>query len=114
MKERATIDRPKEENKERIARITNLVTERICRIESEKRQQEEEGEREETKKEIKKAKKMMEDRKRRERKNNLVIKALKRKGKNNLIESVQKFLEKEFEVKEGVKDVQIAAEERGW
>jgi len=52
-------------------------------------------------------KKLIEDREKRERKNNLVIKGLKGKGKKNLIESVQKFLKEEFEIKEGVKDVQI-------
>jgi len=51
---------------------------------------------------------MMEDRERRERKNYVVIKGLKGKGKKNLIESTQKFLEEEFEVKEGVKEVHIA------
>jgi len=45
--ERATIDRSKEE---RVARITNLVTERIGRTETRKKQHEEEEEREETKK----------------------------------------------------------------
>jgi len=50
----------------------------------------------------------MEDRERRERKNNLVIKGLRGKRKKNLIESAQKFLEEEFEVKRGVKEVQIA------
>jgi len=54
---------------------------------------------------------MMENRERRERKNNLVIKGLKGKGKKNLIESVQKFLEEEFEMKEGVKEMQIAVGE---
>jgi len=53
----------------------------------------------------------MEDRERRERKNNLVIKGLKGRGKKNLIESAQKFLEEEFEVKGGVKEVQIAGRE---
>jgi len=53
----------------------------------------------------------MENRERRERKTNLVIKGLKGKGKKNLIESAQKFLEEEFEVKEGVKEVQIAGGE---
>jgi len=43
---------------------------------------------------------MMEDRERRERKNNLIIKGLKGKGKKNLIENAQKFLEEEFEMKE--------------
>jgi len=51
---------------------------------------------------------MMEDR---ERKNNLIIKGLKGKGKKNLIESVQKFLKEEFEMKERMKDVQIAGRE---
>jgi len=32
--ERATIDRPKEEDEERVARITNLVTERIGKTET--------------------------------------------------------------------------------
>jgi len=93
-----------------VCHITD-VTERIGRTETGKRQQEEEGEREETKKEIKKLKRLMGDRERRERKNNLVIKGLKGKGKKNLIESAQKFLEEEFEVKEGVKEVQIAGGE---
>jgi len=48
---------------------------------------------------------MMKDRQKKERKNNLVIKGLKGKGKKNLIESAQKFLEEEFEVKERVKEV---------
>jgi len=89
--ERATIDRPKEENEERVARITNSFTEWIHRIETRKRQHEE-GERNETKQEIKKLKRMMEDRERRKRKNNLAIKELKGKGKKNLIENAQKFL----------------------
>jgi len=50
----------------------------------------------------------MEDRERRERNNNLVIKGLRGKGKQNLIESAQKFLEEEFEVKGGVEEVRIA------
>jgi len=50
----------------------------------------------------------MEDRERRERKNNLVIKGLRGKGKKNQIESAQKFLEEEFEIKRGVKEMQIA------
>jgi len=54
---------------------------------------------------------MMEDRDRRDRKNNLVIKGLKGKGKKNLVESAQKFLEKKFKMKEGVKEVQIAGRE---
>jgi len=45
--ESATIDRSKEEDEERIARITSLVTERKGRTETGKRQQE--GETEETK-----------------------------------------------------------------
>jgi len=106
--ERATIDRSKEEDKERVARITNLVTERIGKTETGKKQQEEEEGRKETKKEVKKLKRLMEDRKSRERKNNLVIKELRGKGKKNLIESAQKFLEEEFEIKGGVKKVQIA------
>jgi len=54
----------------------------------------------------------MEDRERRKkRKNNLVIKGLRGKVKKNLIESAQKFLEEEFEVKGGVKEVQIAGAE---
>jgi len=53
----------------------------------------------------------MEDRERRERTNNLVIKGLTGKGRKNLIESVQKFLEEEFEVKGGVKEMQIAGGE---
>jgi len=108
--ERATIDRSKEEDEERIARITNLVTERIVRTETGKKQQEEKEEREQTKKEVKKLKRLMEDRKRRERKNNLVIKGLRGKGKKNLIESAE-FLEEEFKVKGGVKEVQIAGGE---
>jgi len=68
-----------------------LVTERIGRTETGKRQQEEEGERGETKKEIKKLKRMMESREKRERKNNLVIKGLKEKKKKNLIESARNF-----------------------
>jgi len=48
--ERTIIDRHKEEEEERVVRITNLVTERISRTETGKRQQEEEGERKETKK----------------------------------------------------------------
>jgi len=64
-----------------------LVTERISRTETGKKQQEEEEEREETKKEVKKLKRLMENRERRERKNNLVIKGLRGKGKKNLIES---------------------------
>jgi len=105
--EETIIDKHKKEEEEREVRITNLMAERIGRTETEKRQQEEEGKREEAKKEIKKLKRMMEVRERRERKNNLVIKGLKRKGKKNLIESAQKFLEKEFEMKEGVKEMQI-------
>jgi len=50
----------------------------------------------------------MEDR---ERKNKLVIKGLREKGKKNLIESAQKFLEENFEVKGGMKEVQIAGGE---
>jgi len=64
--ERATINRSKEKDKERVA--INLVTERIGGTETGKRQQEEEAEREEAKKEIKKFKRIMENRKRRERK----------------------------------------------
>jgi len=67
--ERTIIDRQKEEEEERVDRITNLVAEWIGRTETEKRRQEEEGEREETKKEIKKLKRMIEDRQKRERKN---------------------------------------------
>jgi len=103
--ERATIDRSKEEDEERVARITNLVTEQIGRTETGEKQQEEEEEREETKKEVMKLKRSMENRERRERKNNLIIKGLRRKGKKNLIESAQKFLEEEFEVKEGVREI---------
>jgi len=66
-------------------------------------------EREETKKKIKKLKRLMEDREKRERKNNLVIKRLRGKGKR--VESIQQFLEEEFEVKEGVKNIQIAGGE---
>jgi len=55
---------------------------------------------------------MMEDRERRERKNNLVIKGLKGKAKKNLIENAEKFIEEEFEVKEGVKEMQISGEGR--
>jgi len=110
-RERATINRSKEEGEERVARITNLITERTGGTETGKKQQEEEEEREETKKEVKKLKGLMEDRERRERKNNLVIKGLRGKGEKNLIESAQKFLEEEFEVKGGVKEVQIAGGE---
>jgi len=110
--EGTTIDKLKEEDEERVAKITDLVTERTGNnVEIGKRQQEEEMEREETKK-IKKLKRMMEDREKKERKNYLIIKGLKGKGKKNLIEIVQKFLEEEFEVKERVKDAQIAGGER--
>jgi len=51
---------------------------------------------------------LIEDREKKERKNNLLIKGLKRKGKKSLMEIAQKFLKEEFEVKEGVKEVQIA------
>jgi len=51
---------------------------------------------------------MMGDRERREKKKNLVIKGLKRKGKKNLIERAYNFLEEEFEMKVGVKEVHIA------
>jgi len=73
MKEIERIITDKKEEEERIARIINLVTERIGRTETGKRQQEEEREREETKKEIKKLKRMLEDKERRKSKNNLVI-----------------------------------------
>jgi len=53
----------------------------------------------------------MEDREKKERRNNLVIKGLKRKRKKNLIKIAQKFLEEEFEIKEGVKEKQIAGGE---
>jgi len=43
--------------------------------------------------------------------NNLVIKGLKGKEKKNLIDNAQKFLEEEFEVKKGVKEMQIAGGE---
>jgi len=101
-------DKSKEKDEERVTRITDSITEWIGRAEIGKRQQEGEMEREETKKELKKLKRMLKDREKRERKNNLVIKGLKGKGKKNLTEIAQKFLEVKFEVKEGVKDVQIA------
>jgi len=66
--ERTIIDRHKEEEEERVARITNLLIELIDSTETVKGQQEEEKEREETKKEINILKRMM-DRKMRERKN---------------------------------------------
>jgi len=50
--ERATIDRSKEEDEEKVAKITDLVTEQIGRTQTGKKQQEEEVEREKTKKEI--------------------------------------------------------------
>jgi len=109
--ERIIIDRHEEKEKEREARIAKLVTERIGRTETVKRQQKEEGEREEAKIEINKLKRKMEDRERRERKHNLVIKGLKGKGKKNLIQNAQKFLKEEFEVKEGMKEMQIAGGE---
>jgi len=56
-------------------------------------------------------KRIIEDKEKKKRKNNLVIKELKGKGKKSLIETVEKFLEEEFEVKERVKEVQIAAGE---
>jgi len=65
--ERATIDRSKNEDKERVTRITDLVTGRIGRTETGKKQQEEEVKKKETKKEIKKLKRLMEDREKRER-----------------------------------------------
>jgi len=67
---RTIIDRPKEQDEEKVARITNLVTEGIGRTETGNKQQEKEEEREETKKEVKKLKRLMEDREKRERKNN--------------------------------------------
>jgi len=53
----------------------------------------------------------MEVREKSERKNNLVIKGLNGKGKTNLIERAQKFLEEEFEVKERVQNMHITGEE---
>jgi len=84
-----------------------LVTERIGRIETGKRQQEKRW-REMRQKRNKEIKENDGGQGEEERKNNLVIKGLEGKRKKNLIENAQKFLEKEFEVKEGVKDVQIA------
>jgi len=109
--ERIIIDRHEEKEEERQARISKLGTERIGRTETVKRPQKEEREREEAKIEINKLKRKIEDRERRERKNNLVIKGLKGKGKKNLIENAQKFLKEEFEVREGVKEMQIAGGE---
>jgi len=87
---RATIDRSKEEDEERVARITDLVTERIeQKLGKDSRRK---RWREKRQKKIKTLKRMMENKERRERKNNLVIKGLKGKEKKNLIESAQKCL----------------------
>jgi len=88
-----------------------LVTGWIGRTETGKKQQEEEEKREETEKEIRKWKRLMEDRERRNKKNNLVIKGLRGKRTKNLIEGAQKFLEEEFDIKEGVKEVPTAGRE---
>jgi len=71
--ERTIIDKCKEEEDEREARITNLVAEWIGRTKTGKKQQEEEEGKEETKKEVKKLKRLMKDRERRKRKNYLPI-----------------------------------------
>jgi len=47
------IDKSKDEDEEKVARMTNLITERIGRTETGKRQKEIEVEREETKKKLK-------------------------------------------------------------
>jgi len=110
---RATINRFKEEDEERVARITNLVTERIGRTETGKKQQEEEEEREQTKKEVKKLIKEIDGGQGEEgEEKQSSNKGLRGKGKKNLIESAQKFLEEQFEVKGGVKEVHIAGGER--
>jgi len=106
--ERATINRSKEEDEERVAK-TNLVTERIGRTETGKKQQKEEEEREETKKEVKKLKRLMEDREEGKEKQPSNQKIKRKREKEP--DSAQKFLEEEFEVKGGVKEVQIAGGE---
>lgn len=53
----------------------------------------------------------MEDRERRERRNNLVIRGLKGKGRKELTQTAERFLEEEFGVKEGVKEVRTVGRE---